>query len=326
MSKKLQFNISKITRIFVRRKFKDTLFRRAFSDKKDLLDLYNALNGTSYMNPDELEITTLEDAIYMSMKNDVSFIISSTLNLYEHQSTVNPNMPIRGLMYFARQYEAYIKLNELDIHGSRLVKLPTPKYVVFYNGREDLPDKQVLKLSDAFIDRTCPKVSDLECRATVLNINYGHNEQTLKACKRLNDYSIFISKVNEGLDKNLSLKNAISEAISYCIENDILYDILVKQKSEVMSMILTEYNEKLHMKTVRNEGYDDGYDKGYGNGYDSGYDEGAKSRQQEVDALNTEVNALNSEVASMKLVTQSKDSEIEQLKKQIEEFYTFKLD
>ena len=197
---------------------------------------------------------------------------------------------------------------------------------IFYNGREDLPDKQVLKLSDAFIDRICQKVSDLECRATVLNINYGHNEQTLKACKRLNDYSIFISKVNEGLDKNLSLKNAISEAISYCIENDILYDILVKQKSEVMSMILTEYNEKLHMKTVRNEGYDDGYDKGYGNGYDSGYDEGAKSRQQEVDALNTEVNALNSEVASMKLVTQSKDSEIEQLKKQIEEFYTFKLD
>lgn len=229
-------------------------------------------------------------------------------------------------MYFARQYEAYIKLNELDIHGSRLVKLPTPKYVVLYNGREDLPDKQVLKLSDAFIDKTGSKVSDLECRATVLNINYGHNEQTLKACKRLNDYSVFVSKVNEGLDNKLSLKNAISEAISYCIENDILYDILVKQKSEVMSMILTEYNEKLHMKTVRNEGYDDGYDKGYGNGYDSGYDEGAKSRQQEVDALNTEVNALNSEVASMKLVTQSKDSEIEQLKKQIEEFYTFKLD
>ena len=300
MSRKPQFNISKITRIFVRRKFKDTLFRRVFRDKKDLLDLYNALNGTGYTNPDELEITTLEDAIYMSMKNDVSFIISSTLNLYEHQSTVNPNMPIRGLLYFARQYEAYVKLNELDIHGSSLVRLPTPKYIVFYNGREDLPDKQVLKLSDSFMDKSNLEKSNLECRATVLNINYGHNEKTLKACKRLNDYSIFISKVNEGLDKKLSLKGAISEAISYCVENDILYDILVKQKSEVMSMILTEYNEKLHMKTVRKEGYDEGYG------------EGARSRQQEVDEL-------NSKVDSMSFVIQNKDSEIEYLKKQIQE-------
>ena len=284
MSQKLQLNISKITRIFVRRKFKDTLFRRAFRDKKDLLDLYNALNGTSYMNPDELEITTLEDAIYMSMKNDVSFIISSTLNLYEHQSTINPNMPIRGLIYFARQYEAYIKLNALDIHGSSLVKLPTPRYIVFYNGRENLPDKQELKLSDAFADGSIHETPVLECCATVLNINYGHNEQTLKACKRLNDYSIFISKVNEGLDNKLSLKNAINEAISYCIENDILYDILIKHKSEVMSMILTEYNEKQHMKTVRKEGYE----------------EGAMSRQPEVDALNAAIKEKDAELEKFK--------------------------
>lgn len=166
-------------RLKPRRKYKDKLFQRVFSDKKDLLDLYNAVNQTSYTNPDDLEITTLEDVIYLSMKNDLSFIISSTLNLYEHQSTFNPNMPIRGLLYFARLYEAYIKEHSLDVYGRQRISLPAPQFIVFYNGREKQPDELILKLSDCFTPNVPASnhTSVLECQAQMFNINYGHNQK-----------------------------------------------------------------------------------------------------------------------------------------------------
>ena len=281
MSKKLKLNIARIRKVFVRRKYKDLLFQRVFREKKDLLDLYNAVNGTNYTNYDELEITTLEDALYLSMKNDKSFIISSTLNLYEHQSTVNPNMPIRGLMYFARLYEGYISANGLDIYGRKPVNLPTPHYIVFYNGIEEIPDKTVLKLSDVFTaDRDSEDFPVLECSATVLNINYGHNEGTLSACKRLGDYSHFIYKVNEGIEKGLGKAEAIEKAIDYCIEHDILADILSKYRGEVMSSILT-YTEKQYKKTLKREAFEDGYE----------------SRQQEIDELNEVINEKDNTIA-----------------------------
>lgn len=245
-------------RLFVRRRYKDFLFQRVFEDKKDLLELYNALNGTKYHDPGELEITTLEDVIYMSMKNDLSFIISSTLNLYEHQSTFNPNMPIRGLLYFAKMYEAYIKLKKMDIYGKQLVLLPTPQFVVFYNGREEQPDEQLLKLSDAFVPRKDGIEPVIECRARMLNINYGHNENILNTCKRLHDYSFFIAEINRNLDKGFELNDAVNMAIKFCIDEGILSDILQKHQSEVFNMLLTEYDEKLHLMTVREEGREEG--------------------------------------------------------------------
>ena len=275
--KKEKLNIAKIFKRFaVNRSHKDRLFQRVFADKRDLLDLYNAVNHTDYANPDELEITTLEDVIYMSMKNDISFIISSSLNLYEHQSTFNPNMPVRGLMYFARLYEGYIKKHGFDIYGSRLVRLPRPQFIIFYNGRSEYPDEMILKLSDAFV----PKMSDvpvLECRATMLNINYGHNNALLNSCRRLHDYSYFIAKVNECIDSQHTVECAISEAIDHCIEKDILADILIKCKSEVTNMLLTEFDEKLYKKTVYNEGYEDGVNEGFERGHESGISEGFES-------------------------------------------------
>ena len=272
--KKEKLNIAKIFRRFaVNRAHKDRLFQRVFADKRDLLDLYNAVNNTNYANPDELEITTLEDVIYMSMKNDMSFIISSTLNLYEHQSTFNPNMPVRGLMYFSRLYEAYIKRHSLDIYSSSLVKLPRPQFIIFYNGRNEYPDEMVLKLSDAFTPESADEPV-LECRATMLNINYGHNNALLNSCRRLHDYSYFIAKVNEYINSQHTIECAISNAIDYCIENDILADILIKCKSEVTNMLLTEFDEKLYKKTVYREGYEDGVNEGFERGHKSGISEG----------------------------------------------------
>ncbi|MCF2568301.1 hypothetical protein I6E09_03760 [Mediterraneibacter glycyrrhizinilyticus] len=130
------------------RTYKDGLFRLVFQRKEDLLSLYNALNGSNYSNPDELEINTLDNVLYLTMKNDVAFLISGTMNLYEHQSTFNPNMPVRGLMYFSKLYEKYIVTNGIDIYTSTPKKLPFPQYFVFYNGTMDEPDRSELKLTD----------------------------------------------------------------------------------------------------------------------------------------------------------------------------------
>ena len=206
-----------LRRLFPNRRYKDALFRRVFQDKKDLLDLYNALNKTDYTDPGLIEITTLEDVIYMSVKDDLSFIIASSLNLYEHQSTVNPNMPLRGLLYFSRQYQAYVQKIKADIYGRKLVLLPFPQFVIFYNGAENQPDDFYLRLSDAFPQNDGETIPALECTARVLNINSGHNEMLQNTCKRLHDYSFFVGKVREFLDAGSSLEVAITAAIDYCI-------------------------------------------------------------------------------------------------------------
>ena len=158
----------------VNRIYKDRLFRLVFSDRRNLLELYNALNGSHYEDPEALEITTLEDAIYMSVKNDLSFLIDNVLNLYEHQSTYNPNMPTRGFFYLADVYRKYVEQRKLNLYGSRLAKLPLPQYLVFYNGLKSEPDRVVLKLSDAF---ACPEGMKpcLEFEAVMLNINLVHS-------------------------------------------------------------------------------------------------------------------------------------------------------
>lgn len=281
------------------RKYKDRLFQRVFRDKEYLLELYNAINGTNYSNPDDLEITTLEDVIFMSMKNDKSFIISSTMNLYEHQSTVNPNMPIRGLLYFAQLYDEYIKLHDLDVYGRKLVKLPTPQYIVFYNGKEEMPDDQTLLLTDAF--ECDSEVEDmepaLECRARVLNVNDGHNAELMNKCKRLMHYSQFIARINQNIDAGMLLQHAIDEAISYCLENDILTDVLIRNRSEVRHMLLTEFNEKKFAKTMWEEGHESGYNEGHKSGYsegrESGYSEGRESGYHEILKVMDEINKGN---------------------------------
>lgn len=177
------------------REYKDGLFRLVFQKKKDLLSLYNALNGSSYTDPEELEVNTLGNVLYLTRKNDISFLISGMMNLYEHQSTFNPNMPVRGLVYLSRLYEKHIVKNGIDIYTSSLKKLPFPQYFVFYNGTEKEPDQQLLKLSDMFQTPVFPRTPALECIATMLNINYGHNKELMEKCKRLREYAVFVETV-----------------------------------------------------------------------------------------------------------------------------------
>lgn len=148
--------------------------------KKNLLELFNALNGTNYEDENELEINTIEDTIYMGMKNDVSCIIQSNMAMYEQQSTWNPNMPLRGILYSARLFSKYIKANKLNIYSEKLIKIPTPQYYVLYNGKRKIKDKVILRLSDAF--SALQNEGQFEWTATVLNINKGHNEELLSKC------------------------------------------------------------------------------------------------------------------------------------------------
>lgn len=239
------------------RQYKDRLWRMIFNNKEDLLQLYNAINHTDYQNPDDLEVNTLEDVLYLSMKNDVSFLVGGTMNLYEHQSTFNPNMPLRGVFYFSRLYEGYVADNNLMIYHEKRVRLPKPKYIVFYNGTKNQPDSMELKLSDCF-ENTDNEAPCLECTATMLNINYGHNQELMKHCRRLEEYSIFVQCVREYIQSEPSVEDALEKAIDTCIHQDVLADFLKKHRAEVLEMILTTYNKKLHEKTLRREGRDEG--------------------------------------------------------------------
>ena len=258
------------------RKYKDRLFQRIFDTPQDLLELYNAVNDTQYTNWEDLEITTLEDAIYMSMKNDKSFIISSTLNLYEHQSTWNPNMPIRGLLYFARLYDAYIARNGFDIFGHAQVSLPFPQYIVFYNGEENCPEQCDLHLSDAFSQEFRHIQPAVECHAHVININRGHNHALMSRSHLLYEYSYFIGKVRDGLAQGLPLNHAIDSSINVCIEEGILSDFLVKNRAEVKGMLLTEFDEKKFARTMKKEGYEEGVKDGIREGIKEGIEEGQR--------------------------------------------------
>ena len=244
------------------REYKDRLFRLVFSNKEDLLSLYNAVSGTEYEDPDELEINTLGNVLYLSMKNDISFLVSGTLNLYEHQSTYNPNMPMRGLLYYAKLYEKIIARNNINIYGSSAKTFPFPQHIVFYNGTDSQPDRTVLRLSDLFEKGGEGRTPALECTTVMLNINYGHNRELMEKCRRLKEYAIFVDRVRKNLETKKSLEEAIMQTIDDCIRDEILKDILIQQKAEVVQMILETFDQEKYEKAVKNEAFEDGYQAG----------------------------------------------------------------
>lgn len=246
----------------VNRKYKDTLFRMIFRDKKNLLSLYNALNHSSYTNIDDMEITTLEDVIYVGMKNDVSFLFSSVMNLYEHQSTFNPNMPIRGLFYLAKIYQNYIKKEDLNIYGTERITLPVPSYVVFYNGKKEEPEYQELKLSDAYKKSGAGIHPALECRVVMLNINLGYNKELLDNCKVLRDYSYFVNEVRKRQQSGMEMEQAVREAKRSCIEKNILKEFLERNSAEVDDVILEEFNREKYEEDLWNQAKEEGKAEG----------------------------------------------------------------
>ena len=214
------------------RTYKDRIFRMIFKEKPALLALYNAMNGTAYTNPEELVITTLENAIYLGMKNDVSFMICDRLFLYEHQSTQNPNMPLRNLLYVADLYSVLTK--DMFLYGELAVAIPEPRFVVFYNGEQKMDERIILRLSDLYKPKTTHPYLELE--TLVLNINKGYNKELMEKCRELHDYAFFVALVREKRKNGMNLKNAVNEAIDECIHQNIMADFLRKNRAEVVKM------------------------------------------------------------------------------------------
>ena len=247
-----------------KRTYKDTLFRTIFGGKDErskrwLLSLYNALSGKNHTNIEDLEITTLEDVIYVSMKNDLSFLIHSQMCLYEHQSTVNPNMPLRGLLYFSQLYQQYIDKHKKNLYGSVLVKIPAPQFIVFYNGDKEQSDIIKYKLSDAFITDVSSKDgetygADFEWTSTVININKNHNESLSKNCEPLYYYCEFVNQVKENLSQGMTFDSAVNEAVDFAIKGDFLEGFFREKRMKILDDIYTEFDQESYDETLRNDG------------------------------------------------------------------------
>ena len=251
---------------------KDTLFRDLFGspERKDrTLSLYNALNGTAYTDPDELEMTTLDGVLYLNMHNDVSFLINDEMTLWEHQSTYNPNMPLRGLLYFTQLYAAHVVRSKMSLFARRRIMLPTPRFVVFYIGRDkkDVPD--VLRLSDSFSSDEF----DLEVTATVIDINPKSGAEVLGLCDDLAGYSSLVGKVRD-FAETMQLDDAVEAAVNWCIDRGILKEYLLQKRAEVMGMLLTEYNEAREREYLRREAMEDGFQDGFQDGKAKGFQDG----------------------------------------------------
>ena len=246
----------------IKRDYKSRMFTMIFSDKKELLELYNAVAKRNYSDPELLTINTLENAIYMSMKNDLSFLIDCRVPIYEQQSTYNPNMPLRCLFYSSDMYSAITAGQNL--YGTKLIQIPAPRFVVFYNGEEKRPEREILKLSDSFMVKE-EEVS-MELIVEVLNINVGYNEELKKACKTLSDYSTYVQRVRDYRKSGYSIEDAVEQTISDCIRDDILKEFLMKNRAEAKAVSIYEYNEEEHMKMEREQHYEDGLKEGLGRG------------------------------------------------------------
>ena len=241
----------------VKRDYKSRMFTMIFRDKKELLQLYNAVGQRNYENPELLTINTLENAIYMSMQNDLSFVIDSRLSLYEHQSTHNPNLPLRFLLYLSDLYEKMI--TGKNVYGTKIIRIPAPKFIVFYNGKEERPEKETIKLSDSYMIQE-EEVS-LELLVDVLNINVGHNKELLQACKTLGDYSEYVYRVRE-YAKETSIEEAVDRAIDECIREGILREFLERNRAEARAMSIYEYNQEEHIRLEREDAFEDGHKLG----------------------------------------------------------------
>ena len=251
------------------RQYKDTVFRMLFSEKENLLSLYNAVTGKAYQDAEELRIVTLENAIYMGMKNDLAFLFEANIYLYEHQSTFNPNIPLRDLFYIAIEYQQYVM--DKSLYSSGLQKIPAPKFVVFYNGTDDVEDRLELKLSSAY--EHLNGEPDLELKVLMLNVNEGHNKELMEQCRTLREYAIYVAKVRR-YAAEMDLTEAVELAIGECIKEGVLMEFLQENRAEVKMFSILEYDKEWEEENLRKAEYEAGLEAGMETGKNQGETQG----------------------------------------------------
>ena len=243
-----------------------------FEDKRKLLELYNAISGKHYEDPELLEINTLENAIYMSMKNDLSFLIDARLSLYEHQSTYSPNLPLRFLFYLSDMFSGMTM--DANLYGTKKVELPAPRFVIFYNGEADQPDRQILKLSDLYTVKEEEPMLDL--KVLVLNVNQGHNPELMEACHTLWEYAEYTGRVRK-YAREQPIAEAVERAITECIQEGILKEFLEKNRREAKNVSIYEYDQEKHIRQEREEAWEAGEKAGWEAGEKAGREAGEKA-------------------------------------------------
>lgn len=247
------------------RLYKSRLFVMIFEERKNLLELYNAVSGKNYKDPELLEINTLENAIYMSMKNDLSFLLDARLSLYEHQSTYSPNLPLRFLLYLADLLSGMTR--DDNLYGSKKVTIPPPGFIVFYNGEEEQPDRRILRLSDLYGAEE--KEHKLELKVVMLNINKGHNPELMQASHTLWEYAEYTSRVRK-YAKRLPVSEAVEKAITECINKGILKEFLEKNRAEAKNVSIYEYDQDKHIRQEREAAWEKGKKEGLAEGERAG--------------------------------------------------------
>lgn len=258
-------------RLKANHQYKDTVFRMLYQDKENLLSLYNAMNGRNYTNPEELQIVTLENAIYMGMKNDLAFIMDMNLYLYEHQSTYNPNIPLRNLFYIADEYQRIVV--QKSLYSTAIQKIPTPRFIVFYNGTKKVEDRSEFRLSSAYENPT--EDPDLELRVTMLNVNDGHNDELMEHCRTLKEYAQYVARVRKyAAEPDIVLEEAVERAVEECIKEGILEEFLTRNKAEVIKMSIYEYDKEFEEKKLRKAEYEAGRQDGIEIGRQAGIEIG----------------------------------------------------
>ena len=237
-------------------KYKDNVFCMLYRDKKNLLELYNALNDSNYTNVDDLEVTTLKDGSYMKYKNDASFMLNMSLYMFEQQSSKNENMPLRFLHYLSDVYREMFG-NEL-LHRKTMMKIPVPYFVTFHNGKEKW-DRDKLTLAEMFEKHVDNPQIDLQVK--VIDIN--GDAEILNKCKSLRDYMTFVEKVRKKTDdEKINVREAVIQAIDECIEENILVDFFKEHREEIVEVSIYDYEEEKVRKTLADEAREEGVAEG----------------------------------------------------------------
>ncbi|MBQ9360405.1 MAG: hypothetical protein IJT96_05155 [Lachnospiraceae bacterium] len=318
------------------REYKSSVFAMLYEDKENLLDLYNGVNGKSLANADDITVNTLTDkdgvesGIFMKVKNDVSFIFDSCLNLYEHQSTANRNIPLRMLLYVARLM--YGMTSRRELYREKAIELPAPRFAVFYNGTADVPARVELKLSDQYeVKQDKP---DLELKVTVYNINSDKGKEILDKSRTLHEYTEFTERMRralEGMRTDEERREAMNKVIDQCVAEGILVKLLTERRDEIMETSIFQYDQEAHEWALYEDGYDEGIQQGMQQGIRqgmqqqelkdaetiSGYQNQIATMQTEMAIKQTEMAAMQAEKATMQTKMAAMQAELEALRARV---------
>ena len=296
------------------REYKSDLFSMLLQEKKYALEVYNALNGSDYSDPEEIEIITTEHGVSLSIRNDASFVIDRRINYYEHMSTYSTNVPLRLLIYFVNDLERYFSINHKDLFRRKRIMIPTPHFVVFYNGVEPREEVEEMRLSASFCHETDEPELELMCR--YYNINPNYNTELKKKSKALYGYTVFVEKVRSYRELYDNLAEAIRRAIDECIEEDVLREFFLTRRNEVEKVTQLDFTFETREKYIRRDAREEGYEEGREDGREEGRKEGREEGRKE-ERMNTERERKRAEAEKTR--ADEAEEEVKRLRKLLEQ-------